>query len=115
MTWHFFRNWAETDEPGDLDLASIVIPLPLPQALAQVEEALLHLPRWQVKDVDAQAGTIHATHRTRVFRFVDDVRIRLEPTEGGTRIRARSQSRIGKGDLGQNRRNLIELLQFLGP
>jgi uncharacterized protein (DUF1499 family) len=115
MPWHFFRNWAETDEPGDLALASIVIPLPLPQALGQVEETLRRLPHWQVQAVDVHAGTIHATHRTRVFRFVDDVTIRLEATESGTRIRARSQSRIGKGDLGQNRRNLIELLQFLGP
>jgi uncharacterized protein (DUF1499 family) len=115
MPWHFFRNWAETDEPGDPALASIVIPLPLPQALAQVEETLRRLPRWQVQSVDAPTGTIHATRRTRVFRFVDDVTIRLEPTEGGTRIRARSQSRIGKGDLGQNRRNLVELLQFLSP
>src|SRR5438128_1669427 len=101
MSWHFgFRNWAETDEPGDLALASIVIPLPLSQALAQVTETIRRLPRWQVQSLDAAAGTIHATHQTRLFRFVDDVAIRLEPTESGTRIRARSESRIGKGDLG---------------
>lgn len=115
MPWRLFRNWAETDEPGDPPLASVVVPLPLAQALAQVAETVRYLPRWQVESVDRPASTIRATHRTRVFRFIDDVMIRLEAADDGTRIRARSQSRIGAGDLGQNRRNLIELLEMLRP
>jgi uncharacterized protein (DUF1499 family) len=117
MPWHswFTRNWAETDDPDDPSLVSIIIPLPLAQALVHVENAICRLPRWEVVSTDAQTATIHATRGTRLFRFIDDVTIRLEPTADGTRIHARSQSRIGAADLGQNRRNLRELLGFLSP
>src|SRR5262249_39128250 len=117
MPWHswFTRNWAETDDPDDPSLAAIVIPLPLAQAFVQVEDAIRQLPRWQVISTDAQTATIHATRATRLFRFVDDITIRLEPTADGTRIHPRTQSRIGAADLGQNRRNLRELLELLSP
>jgi uncharacterized protein (DUF1499 family) len=111
LRW-FSRNWADTDEG---DPGPVVIPLPLAQALVQVEEAIHSLPRWQIESVDAQTTTIHATRRTRVCRFIDDIAIRLEPTETGTRIHVRSQSRFGIGDLGQNSRNLRELLAFISP
>jgi uncharacterized protein (DUF1499 family) len=114
LLW-FTRNWAQTDAPDDPSLASVAIPLPLAQALVQVEEAIRNLPRWHVESTDAQTATIHAIRKTRLMRFVDDVSIRLEPTADGTRVHARSQSRIGGADLGQNRRNLIELLSFLSP
>jgi uncharacterized protein (DUF1499 family) len=118
MRWYhpFTRNWADTDQGDDPSLAPVDIPLPLAQALVHVEDAIRHLPRWRLESVDAQHCTIHATRRTRIFSFVDDVTIRLEPTEQGTtRLHARSRSRIGFADLGQNRRNLKELLQFLAP
>jgi uncharacterized protein (DUF1499 family) len=114
MAWYhwFTRNWADTD---DGDPPPVVVPLPLAQALVQVEEALRTLPRWRIESVDAQTATIHATHQTRFMRFVDDVTIRLEPITEGTRIHARSRSRIGFADLGQNRRNLREFLGLIGP
>jgi uncharacterized protein (DUF1499 family) len=107
------RNWAETDEPGDPALAAVVLPVPPGEALARVEAAVRTLPRWQLRHSDALAGTIQATRQTRLFRFTDDITVRLEPAEGGTRVRARSQSRVGLLDFGQNRRNLIELLSAL--
>ena len=112
MGW--FRNWHDTDEagadPGPLDL-----PLPPGEALARLQAAVRSLPRWRVESSDAQAGTVTATRRTRLFRFTDDVTIRLEPTASGTRVHVRSQSRVGKGDLGQNRRNVMELFAALLP
>jgi uncharacterized protein (DUF1499 family) len=107
------RNWAETDEPNDPPLASVVLPLVLAAAVARVEEAIRSLPRWQVVHSDAQAGTVIAIRRTRLFRFTDDITVRLEPAEGMTRVGARSQSRVGLTDFGQNRRNLLELLDTL--
>jgi uncharacterized protein (DUF1499 family) len=59
-------------------------------------------------------GVVQATRTTRLFRFVDDVSILLEPVAGGTALSARSGSRVGRGDLGQNRRNLAELWRALG-
>ena len=102
------RNWHDTDEagadPGPLDL-----PRPPAEALAGMEAALKTLPRWRVERIDPAAGTISATRRTRLFRFTDDVTIRLEATPTGTRLHVRSRSRVGKSDFGQNRRNVREL------
>jgi uncharacterized protein (DUF1499 family) len=107
------RNWADTDEPGDPTLTPPELQLPPAEALRFAEELIRQLPRWQVEASDPEKGTIHATRRTRLWRFVDDIRLRLEPTPEGVRIHARSQSRLGKGDLGQNRRNLLELFAVL--
>jgi uncharacterized protein (DUF1499 family) len=107
------RNWADTDEPGNPDPGPLELPLPLPETQARVEAAVRNLPRWQVVGVDSEGSVLRATRRTRLWRFVDDVTVRLEGTPGGTRVHARSQSRVGKGDLGQNRRNLLELFRAL--
>jgi uncharacterized protein (DUF1499 family) len=106
------RNWADTDEGKDPTLTPLDLPLSLAEALARIEAAIAALPRWQVVSTDTAAGIIKATRRTRLFRFIDDVTIRLESlSDTVTGIHARSQSRVGKGDLGQNRRNLLELLR----
>jgi uncharacterized protein (DUF1499 family) len=107
------RNWADTDEQGQANPAPLELPLPPAEALERVEAAVRGLPRWRVEAVDREGGVLRATRRSRLWRFVDDVTVRLEPAPGGTRVHARSQSRVGKGDLGQNRRNLLELFQAL--
>jgi uncharacterized protein (DUF1499 family) len=112
--FHWFtRNGAETGAPADPALAPLDLPLPPDEALRRVEAAVASLPRWRVESVDRAAGTPHATRRTRLWRFTDDVHVRLEAVTGGTRVHARSRSRVGKGDFGQNRRNLLELLRAL--
>ena len=112
LTW-LTRNWADTDEPGDPQLAPVELPVPPAETLARVEAAIVTLPRWRVESVDHGAGVLRATRRTRLWRFIDDVTVRLEPTAAGTRVHARSQARVGTGDLGQNRRNLLALFQAL--
>jgi len=77
-----------------------------------VLRAVAMLPRWRV--TGRGGAVIRATRTTRVFRFVDDVLLLLEPAAGGTLVHARSASRVGRGDLGQNRRNLAELWRALG-
>jgi uncharacterized protein (DUF1499 family) len=112
LRW-FTRNWADTDEPGDPGLGPLELPVPLPDALQRVQTAIRNLPHWQVETVDAGSALVKATRRTRLWRFVDDVSIRLEPAAGATRVHARSKSRVGVGDLGQNRRNLLQLFTAL--
>jgi uncharacterized protein (DUF1499 family) len=107
------RNWADTDEGGDAALVPFLLPLPVPTAAGLAEQVIRQLPRWRLESTDAATGRIHATRRTRLFRFVDDIHLRLEPVTSGTAIHARSQSRLGKGDFGQNRRNLLELFRAL--
>jgi uncharacterized protein (DUF1499 family) len=72
-------------------------------------------PRWSLESrQDSQTGiAIHLIRRTRALGFVDDIHIRLEVDGNATRVEAESRSRIGKGDLGQNPRNLRELVGVL--
>lgn len=103
----FSRNWADTAAGTHRDLQPMVIPLAPAVALVEIRQRIERLPRWRVETV-SDVG-LQATHRTRLWGFVDDVRVTVEPGVSGSIVNARSQSRVGKGDLGQNRRNLKEL------
>ncbi|MEM6688188.1 MAG: DUF1499 domain-containing protein [Planctomycetota bacterium] len=71
--------------------------------------------RWQIEKVFEESGQTHIwlTRQTRVIRFTDDVKLVLNDADGTTMIDGESRSRIGKGDLGQNARNLIEIRSAL--
>jgi len=58
-----------------------------------------------------EAGYLHATFRSRLFGFVDD----LECRRDGTMVQVRSASRVGWWDLGANRRRVERLRQALLP
>lgn len=77
-----------------------------------MEEAARSLPGWTV--TGATDEEIQATRETRLLSFTDDVTIRLTQIQSGantnTRAEFTSASRKGVWDLGQNRRNLNELL-----
>ena len=53
---------------------------------------------------------IWCTYKTKIFRFTDDVEFRLDP--GARRIELRSASRVGKGDLGDNKNRVEKLRQL---
>lgn len=87
-----------------------------PERVAKALEAALgKLPRWEiVGSGHGQAShSIQAVHTTRVFRFKDDVGVRIWREGEMTRLTVRSKSRIGRGDFGQNARNIRELLAAL--
>jgi hypothetical protein len=57
-------------------------------------------------------GEVHAVVTTRLWRFRDDVHVRVEPAAGGVvLLHARSASRVGRGDLGANSRHLMDLMK----
>ena len=106
-------NFAATSPAAtDTRLRPRVLQLPPAAADDRVAGAIAARRGWRV--VGRGDGVIQATRTTRIFRFVDDIAILLEPAAGGTAVSARSASRIGRRDLGQNRRNLAELWQALG-
>jgi uncharacterized protein (DUF1499 family) len=105
----FTSKRANTREPTHADLSPLVVPAPPGEVVLRVADAVRSLPHWRVESTDPATGTIHLTRRTRVWRFVDDVRLTLTPDGGSTVIHGESQSRVGVGDLGQNRRNILEL------
>ncbi|HET6572810.1 MAG TPA: DUF1499 domain-containing protein [Fimbriiglobus sp.] len=110
----FTRNWANTRDPTHPDLGPLTLPGSLAAAVRRIEAAAGKLPRWHVESADPAAGTVHLTRRTRLWGFVDDVRLTVTPTADGTRVDAESRSRVGVGDLGQNRRNILELWSAIG-
>ena len=56
-------------------------------------------------------GYLHATFRSRIFGFVDD----LECRRDGAMVQIRSASRVGWWDLGANRRRVERLRRDLSP
>jgi uncharacterized protein (DUF1499 family) len=61
---------------------------------------------WEIVAAEPAAGRIEATATTRWFGFKDDVVVRVRGTSAGSRIDARSVSRVGKGDVGTNARRI---------
>lgn len=93
-------------DAGDPRLRPRTFPAKASQVARTIEETVTPLPRWQV--IAGRSGVIWLTHRTRLG-FVDDVYLLLVPTGDSTVVFARSASRVGDFDFGQNRRNLGEL------
>jgi uncharacterized protein (DUF1499 family) len=58
------------------------------------------MPEWEVVHADPVEGRVQAVAVSRVFRFQDDVIVRVRPDEGGSRVDVRSRSRVGRSDLG---------------
>lgn len=72
------------------------------------------LERWRLTSSESGSYTVEAVQSTAVFGFEHDVTVWVEPvTEFVTRVRVRSASRIGKGDFGQNARNIRTFFQAL--
>jgi uncharacterized protein (DUF1499 family) len=94
-----------------------VIPRTYAMPRERVYDAALHavdrLPRWSLVTNSPESGEIAAEARTRVLRFVDDVRVRIESADTGTIVKARSASRVGRGDFGQNARNIRAFFEEL--
>ena|SRR5688500_17291299 len=61
---------------------------------------------WEIVAAEPAAGRIEATATTRWFGFKDDVVVRVRGTSAGSRIDARSVSRVGRGDVGTNARRI---------
>jgi uncharacterized protein (DUF1499 family) len=57
---------------------------------------------WEVVEVDPATGRLEARDVSRLYRFVDDVVVRVRPEGSGSRVDVRSRSRVGRGDLGAN-------------
>ena len=57
--------------------------------------------------VAVEEGYLHAAYTSRIFRFVDDLELRLDAA--GSAIQVRSASRVGYSDLGVNRRRVERL------
>ena len=109
------RNRAWTD-PGSPDrrLRGRANAVPFAEVWrAALETARAH-PRWTVTTTDTRSGVIEAEARTALWRFVDDVQVRVWlDDDGSTRVDLTSQSRVGGADLGTNARRIARFLHAL--
>jgi len=64
---------------------------------------------------DQARGVIEARATSKLFRFVDDVAIRVRPKEGGSVVDIRSKSRVGQGDMGANADRIRAIAARLAP
>ncbi|HEU0013743.1 MAG TPA: DUF1499 domain-containing protein [Longimicrobium sp.] len=109
------RHEAETSaDHADARLRGRAYPVPF----ARVWDAVLHTAAtrrgWTVVATDPRAGTLAAEARTPVWRFVDDIVVRVSlDGDGQTRVDAASTSRRGGGDLGTNARRIARFLHAL--
>jgi uncharacterized protein (DUF1499 family) len=106
LRW-FTKNWADTSGPSHSDLYPLTLPAAPAAALEMVKRAAGTMPHWRVES--EAADEVKLTRRTRTIGFVDDVVVTVKPAGPGTIMHAASRSRVGLGDLGQNRRNILEL------
>ncbi len=107
-------NFAETsDDASDPRLHPIRSRLSPAELADCVEKVLAPLPQWRqtARDAVAEGVELRLVRTTRWCRFLDDVVVRIETTPTGSTLHAESRSRVGRGDLGQNPRNLRELLE----
>lgn len=68
-------------------------------------------------EITAQSDTDHtfdAKDVTKLFRFVDDVTVRVSAEGTGSRVDVRSKSRDGRGDLGANAKRIRRFLTAMG-
>lgn len=103
---------ATSDDAKDSRLRTMEVPLGPVDLAALVTKSAQSLPRWELVE-QSRAGDaiqLHFVRTTGLVGYKDDIRVRIEPAGEGSRLSAESRSRIGKGDLGQNPRNLRELL-----
>ena len=78
------------------------------RALAAVKQS-----GWTLTADKPEEGRIEAWDQTFWFGFIDDVVIRVAPTDTGSKIDIRSLSRVGGGDVGTNARRIRGYVQRL--
>ena len=70
---------------------------------------------WDIVAAESGEGRIEATATTFWFGFKDDVVIRIESTESGSRLDIRSKSRVGRSDVGKNAARIREFVAAMQP
>jgi uncharacterized protein (DUF1499 family) len=104
-----------SSEADPHDAVHFIAPLALPEGLAPeaamdaFEAVVRSAPRSEV--LERAPLRLRAIDRTALFRFVDDVDARIDPE--ARLLHVRSASRVGRGDLGANRRRVSGWLRAL--
>jgi uncharacterized protein (DUF1499 family) len=105
------KDFAAIQRECCADLQPATLSVPPAAAYARVVKAAQAMPAWKVTRDDAEATTLEAVATSALFRFQDDVVIRVRPaSDGGARVDMRSKSRDGKGDIGANTKRIHDFM-----
>lgn len=109
------QNRAFTDpEAGDPRLRGRSYSVPFVQVWDAAVDIAQKTRGWTVVSSDPRVGEIVAEASTRLWKFTDDVWIRMSLDEDGqTRVDMASASRKGSADLGTNARRIARFLRTL--
>lgn len=103
-------------EPWRFDAADAEAVADAVAAIADAE------PAWQLANdkplpddspLAADEATHHLVRTTGLMGYRDDIWLVVLPRDDGVTVLGESRSRVGKGDLGQNPRNLVEIGRLL--
>ncbi len=103
---------AEQQQQAYPDIAPLTLPISPDASFDRALRVAQNLG-WEIVTADRSSGRIEATDTTRWFGFKDDIVIRLTPWGSGTRVDARSVSRVGRSDVGTNARRIRRYLDQL--
>ncbi|MDE3156490.1 MAG: DUF1499 domain-containing protein [Acidobacteriota bacterium] len=92
-----------TDAPHAIDPFRLTVPPD--EAWRVIRTVVAALPRTRI--VEHTESRLHAECRSAVFRFVDDLELQVRPADG--LVAVRSAARLGRWDLGVNRRRVEAL------
>ena len=101
------QRFGEQQAKAYPDVRTLVIERSVEESFDLVEDAVRKM-RWRVVAAEpptgrpVKAGILEATDQTLIVGFTDDIVVRVEGSANRTRIDARSASRYGSYDFGQN-------------
>jgi uncharacterized protein (DUF1499 family) len=107
------EDFARQQAEGYPDLSHKIVEVAPGETVERLVMVLNSMPAVEVTVHDRSNGPIEATATSWLFRFVDDVVVRVTPFENGSKIDIRSKSRDGKGDLGANAARIREIFARL--
>jgi uncharacterized protein (DUF1499 family) len=103
------ENVAAKQREAYPDIKPLLLEVPPTEAFSRARAAATKLG-WQIVSARPEDGIIEATDQTGWFGFIDDVTVRIRPSNGGSRIDVRSTSRVGKSDVGMNAKRIREFM-----
>jgi uncharacterized protein (DUF1499 family) len=95
-------------------LQPLTVNRPYDEVFREATAAVTSLPRWRLVSASMELGEIRAEVETPILRFVDDVTVKISG-DNPVVVNVRSRSRVGKGDLGKNAKNISLFLETLKP
>ena len=103
-------NCVSSDDADDgHSISSLQLALPPEQAWSAVYATVASLPRTKI--ITQSDNYLHAECSSAVFGFVDDLELHLRPAQN--LVAVRSAARLGRSDLGVNRRRVESVRSLL--